>query len=83
MKQVQPIGSRDLTALKVNQWLPEWDKVSFSSKASSADLSCRSAVRPQNTAKCRGPSGQVRATSCYEGLLARAARCHAGGLRGV
>lgn len=33
MKQVQPISGRDLTALKVSQWLPEWDKVSYSSEA--------------------------------------------------
>jgi hypothetical protein len=33
MKQGEPAGTRELPALKVNQWLPEWRKVSFSAKA--------------------------------------------------
>jgi hypothetical protein len=33
MKQVQPFPNRELVALKVHQWLPEWEKVRFSPSA--------------------------------------------------
>lgn len=32
MKRAEPDGSRDLPALRVNQWLPEWKKVPFAPK---------------------------------------------------
>jgi hypothetical protein len=33
MSQARGVGTREITAIKVHQWLPEWDEVEFNENA--------------------------------------------------